>query len=275
MSSVVQPSDPTPIAPAQPNAAGACSLFLPGREAAFLDLEFKTADRPGLVTRLLAITAPDFPGLADSAALWQLSVASRLKRLLHIARDTERLTSLPLRLRCPHSDCQQFIEIELAYADLDALHDEAADRELLRFPGADQPALTFRRPTGADLQRWRVAAETGSASPQSLFHGLLVPESACPEAFRLPPVQILADAFAEFDMLVAFQVTTTCPHCDRQNTHPVDLETLALTRLQTLQHRLFQENHRLAQAYGWSEAEIFQVPRSRRRRYLAELEATP
>jgi hypothetical protein len=273
MSSVVQPSGPSAIAPAQPNAAGACSLFLPGREAVFLDLEFKTADRLGLVTRLLAITAPDFPGPADSAALWQLSVASRLKRLLHIARDTERLAALPLRRRCPHSDCQQFLEIELAYTDLDALHDETADRELLRFPGADHSELTFRRPTGDDLRCWRVAAETGSASPQSLFHGLLVPEPGCAETFQLPPVQVLADAFAEFDTLVAFQLTTTCPHCDRESTQPVDLETLALDRLHNLQQQLFQENHWLAQAYGWSEAEIFQVSRSRRLRYLAQLEA--
>jgi hypothetical protein len=83
----------------------------------------------------------------------------------------------------------------------------------------------------------------------------------------------LSAAFAEFDTLVAFQLASTCPHCSRETSHPVDLETLVLKRLHSLQQRLYRENHQLAQAYGWSEADILQVPRSRRLRYLAQLEA--
>lgn len=281
MSSAAQ-SEGTSLAPSaapQPNTATGYSLLQSqARESAFLNLEFGTPDRPALVTELLATAAGDLNGSRQSdpeviSSLWQLSVASRLKRLLRIARDTENLAAFPLRLRCPHTDCEQWLEIELACADLDALHDEAADRELLRFPGVETNALTFRRPTGEDLRRWRASAATGSASAQSLFQALLIPASDAPASTALPSAQVLADAFAEFDSLVAFQLATTCPHCGRESTHPVDLETLALTRLQNLQQRLVQENHRLAHAYGWSENDILQVPRARRLRYLAQLEA--
>jgi hypothetical protein len=271
---------PSPVTAPHPPGPATCTVLVPEREAAFLDLVFPSSDRPGLVTDLLAIAATSssssecHPRRMDEASrLWRLSLAQRLKLLLHIVRDTEGLPALPVRLCCPHADCRQFLEIELPFAGLDALHEEADDHKVLEFPGAGTNSLTFRRPTGDDLRRWRAAAETGPVTPQSLFRDLVVPAPETPEAPVLPG-QALADAFAEFDSLVAFRLTTFCPHCGRESSCPVDLETLALTRLEALQQRLFQENHRLARAYGWSEADILQVPHPRRVRYRAPLEAT-
>jgi hypothetical protein len=268
-------SSALPASPSdRPTGAPGASLFAAGREARFLDLDFQTPDRPRLVTAVLSVVAAanELPA-PDDSPLWQLSLASRLKRLLHVVRDTEAITVLPLRLRCPHPECQQDLEIELAFDDLDALHTEAADRELLRFPGADSRPIAFRRPTGDDLRRWRSSISMTSPDPESLFHDLLVPEPAQPGPIKLPSAELCAAAFSEFDALVAFQIATTCPHCTRESTLPVDLEAIGLGRLKTVQQRLYRENHRLAQAYGWSEAEILSVPRGRRQRYLAQLEA--
>ncbi len=280
MSPAVPPpgSAPSPEvpAPAMEDSVYSYSLLRHGRESAFLDADFESADRPALVTGLLALatigpsaTAAE-PGNHLTPSLWKLSVASRLKRLLRIVRDTESIAALELQLRCPQMDCGQLLEIELVLDALDGLHDEAADRDLLQFPDANSRPVAFRRPTGEDLRRWRRSAGTGGSNFHSMARSLLVstargdPELPLPETF--------AAAFAEFDSLVGFQVLSACPHCQREATLPLDLETLALNRLRSMQRRLIRENHRLALAYGWSETDILQVPRARRLHYLAQLE---
>jgi hypothetical protein len=253
-----------------------CSLLHPGRETAFLNADFESADRPALVTALLALaaigpsTVAAGPDDRVTASLWKLSVASRLKRLLRVVRHTEGIAALELQLRCPHADCRQFLVIELAFDALDGLHDEAADRELLEFPDSNSRPLAFRRPTGEDLRRWRCSALTDGTDFRSMAQSLLV--SGAGENHELPSPETFAAAFAEFDSLVGFQVLSACPHCQREATLPLDLETLALSRLQSVQRRLIRENHRLALAYGWSERDILQVPRGRRLHYLAQLE---
>lgn len=249
------------------------SLLAPGREAGFLDIDFHTTPRPELVTRLLALTES---GSADNreveTSLWQLSVATRLKRLLRIVRETCELTALSVLQRCPHPGCHQLLELELSLDELDALHDEAADGELLHFPPSGPRARAFRRATGDDLRCWRTSPPT----PETVLRSLLVPESNAPDSqpAELPPLTACAEAFSEFEGLVAFEFTAHCAHCGRHADHGVDLETMALRQLEVLQERLYRENHRLALAYGWSEPEMLQVPRARRLRYLAELEAT-
>lgn len=246
------------------------SLFELGREAAFIDLDFDLTSRPELITNLLAITEPSAAcSPSASVSLWQLSVATRLKRLLHVVRDTLALGALPVRLHCAAPRCGQWLEFDLPLADLDELHDESSDGNLLLFQGGRYGPLTFRRPTGEDLQRWRGTP----VSITSVVSDLLVPESATSvSSAELPPAEDLFAAFAEFDALIAFEFTSTCPHCGQTQDHGVDLEQTALQRLHTLQLCLYRENHRLALAYGWSEAEILQMPRRRRLRYLAQME---
>lgn len=244
------------------------SLLVPAREAAFLDVDF-AAPRPELVTRLLALACLGTRSrLRDDAPLWQLSVASRLKRLLQIAGDTLGLVTLSVRPQCPAPECGQLLEIELPLADLDALHDESTDADLLHFPTQESGEVAFRRPSGEDLRQWREA----SAPPEAVLRSLVVTRENAAAPAALPAPEECAEAFAEFDGLVAFQVTTLCPHCGREGSHAIDLETLALNQLAGLQQRLFRENHRLARAYGWSESDILQVPRVRRLRYLAQVE---
>ncbi len=260
-----------------PERARTSSLLVSsGREAAFLDLDFDSSDRPLLVTQVLSLAEEHTDARArdeqpNDSPLWGLSVASRLKRLLHVLRDTEGISALPLRVHCPATNCRQTLELELALAELDSLHDEAADGELLRFPRGEAEPLAFRRPTGDDLRRWRSANLTTSTAPETLFRTLLVSPSAEPEPLEPRSVDACLEAFAEFDALVAFEVSTTCPHCAHTSPHPVDLESLALNHLRSAQERLYREIHFLAQAYGWSETEILAVPRRRRLRYLAHL----
>lgn len=234
------------------------SLLEAGREAGLLDLDFASPDRPALVTQVLGLV-----WAGDEAALWQLSVGTRLKRLLQITRETTRTAALSLRLNCSGPGCREILEVELSFSDLDPLHDEAADGELLRFPG--DSAVALRRPTGDDLRRWRAEG----AHPDTLFLDLATNRAASP----LPPAEVCAAALSEFDALVGFEVLTECPQCRKRTSLPVDLETLALRQLEAVQQGLFAENHRLASAYGWSEADILAVPRRRRLRYLATLEA--
>lgn len=257
----------TDTAPAVPVSSRSLLTF--GREAAFLDLDFPSLARPELITRLLALSEWAPGATAEEAPLWSLSVATRLKRLLRLARETLGLTALPVRLRCEKTSCGQTLEIELPLTELEALHNEADDGKLLQFPGP----FAFRRPTGNDLRTWR-DSPADATSPDTVLRRLLVTEPEAAPPVILPPLDSCAEAFSEFDALVAFRVASACPHCSHENASPIDLEALALGRLEALQQRLYRENHRLARTYGWSEADILRVPRHRRQRYLALVEET-
>lgn len=264
----------SPRAPTAPSPGPRRSLLAAGSEAGFLDLDFQATPRPELVTRLLALVEPGSANdRGDDLSLWQLSVATRLKRLLRIVRGTCDLASLAVLQRCPHPDCRQLLELDIPLDELDALHDESADGELLHFPPAAPQPLAFRRATGEDLRRWRSTTPT----PEAVLRSLLVvgTDESETQPAELPAPEVCAEAFSDFDGLVAFELTTHCAHCRRDADHAVDLETLALRQLEILQERLYRENHRLALVYGWSEAEMLQVPRKRRLRYLAQLEVTP
>jgi hypothetical protein len=57
--------------------------------------------------------------------------------------------------------------------------------------------------------------------------------------------------------------------CDVPTEVRIDLEDIALTRLQQQQRALLREIHVLASHYGWTEAQILAVAPARRARYLS------
>lgn len=222
-----------------------------GSRAADLDVDFTAADRPALVTTLLASCSD-----ADAATWWGCSVGARTAGLLRLVMVTgERADAAAVALRpmlsCPH--CGDRIEAELPLAELAALE-------------PDEPAITFgphrlRRPTGADLRTLRNEGEARWLQNWCAESGLPAMQSDAALA-----------ALAQADPLVGFEMTCRCPACGETATIEVDLEALALQRLAAQQRRLLREVHALAMHYGWSEAQILNVPAARRARYLELIE---
>lgn len=250
------------VAPASAGAA-AYRIRLHDSERAVLRVDFASPDRSALVTTLLEaflIGADGDP--LDTIELWNWPVSARHLALVRIAAAIDAIEALPVPLECPQPDCREQLEVPLAVGALIELHERHATHPTVALPTTLR-CTRLRRPTGTDLQRWfAAAANAGAASDPTMLHDLVVEGE--------PPVDLAAAeaALESFDPLLAFSMEVMCPACRRPVDHPVDLEDLALTRLQRHQTRLLREFHRLARAYGWTEPQILAVPAARRAKYL-------
>lgn len=229
-----------------------------------LDVDFGSADRPGLITSLLAACAASPLGADGEASLWHLTLSARIAGLVAIETASSGRDHLPMSQPCPHEGCAEEIGFSLPADALAALAQEAEDGPELRFEGA-AGAVILRRPRGADQRLWARqsydnAEEAEAAILQSLIlSGTLLPEDSA----------AAGEALAEADPLSAFQVSMACPACAREVDLPLDLEGELLRLIGARQTRLLLEIDRLARRYGWCEADILAIPPARRARYMA------
>jgi len=231
-----------------------------------LELEFASADRPRLVTALLA-------GRGESPEFWWgQTVGARIAALLRVVALTEGERGvLVIGLRCGDDACGETFEIALPY---DALFDAGSDGAAAapeRVPLAGGRTAVLRRPTGADLRDWRDGArESRPQAVAAMLDALVIEGEVEPD-----DMPVIAEAMAEHDPLVAFKVSCACPACGAGNDHAVDLEAFALARLAAMQRALVRDVHVLASRYGWSEREILGIGPARRARYRAMIEDAP
>ena len=227
-----------------------------------LELDFARTDRATLVTAVLARCAAP----PDAGHWWAQPVSARTAALLRVLEASDGASALSLVAHC--GACGEALEFELPLAALGAT--EASSSRPLRVTLPGRPALSLRRPTGEDLRAWRHAGWTSRPDAVHRMIDALRIAGPLPTADDEPA---LAAALAEQDPLVAFAVDCRCPHCDAAQSVSVDLEGIALSRLAVRQDALLLDVHRLASRYGWTEAEVLAVPATRRRRYLALIEA--
>ena len=233
----------------------------PFGEIADLDLDFGDADRLTLVTTLLA----QCDQRRDPALWWSAPVGRRIAALLHVVALSERRDHLELTARCVAPACGESFEYALP---LQALARSGADASPMHIQLGDSRVLTMRRPTGADLRRWREAPAASRAEAVRLMLDTLILSGEAGEDDEAT----VSASVAAVDPLVDFTVACQCPACGVPNEVAVDLEALALSRLGARQRSLLQEVHRFASHYGWTEAEVLAVPAFRRARYVALME---
>lgn len=233
-----------------------------GSAAEDLAFDFGNADRPALVTALLDACTPG----AETNAWWERPVGERVSALLALLRRSSGEDAIALTLRCASADCDARFDIALPH---DALPQAPASAPVT-LRGSDGRTKTLRLPTGDDLRAWH--AQPPATRAQMLARLRVDPgvddESDADDADLDEAAAALADA----DPLVAFAIACACPECGRAAEREVDLEDLALQRLEARQHGLLREVHALASHYGWTEREILAVAAPRRARYLALIE---
>lgn len=227
-----------------------------GSAAADLEIDFGSADRPALVTALLAACEPG----ADAAAWWRRPVGERIAALLALEQRTTGNDAITLTLRCGHAGCDARYEIELPYATLPA----GTDVTTVAIASDDGATVVLRRPTGDDLRAWHLQPPASHA--EMLTRLAVDGEMDDGAALRS------AEALAAADPLLDFEIACACPECGEATEREVDLEGIALQRLAARQHAVLREVHALASRYGWTEAEIFAVAAPRRARYLDLIE---
>ena len=231
--------------------------------ASDLDLDFSDADRPSVVTTLLAQCGES----RDPAFWWSQTVGMRTAALLRVVAMTEQRDEIALSARCGVAACGETFEFELPLLALPQSGDEA-NTGPIQVRLSDERSITTRRPTGEDLRRWRQAQPASQAEALSMMLDSLVLEGQTGPGDEAS----LSASIAALDPLVAFDVSCRCPACEAANEVAVDLEALALGRLLARQRALLHEVHRFASHYGWTESEVLSVPPARRTHYLSLIE---
>lgn len=234
-------------------------------EAMDLNVDFGAADRPGLVTTVLAQCA----GQGDPTFWWERPVGERTAALLQLVTLTEEDDALPLTARCVADGCGESFEFDLPWHALPA---GAPDSGPLHVHLADGRAVAMRRPTGRDLREWRDAQSASRPSSREDVLRLMLDSLVLTGEARPDDEPMLADALAAADPLVHFTVSCLCPACGAPNQVDVDLEAIALANLVARQRALMHDVHLLASNYGWTESEVLAVPPTRRARYVALIE---
>lgn len=231
----------------------------PFGEAQDLDVDFGDADRPALVTALLArCVQPN-----DAAFWWSRGVGARTAMLLRLMAATAACHSVELTSRCER--CAATFEFELP---IEPLTDQADDDDLIDVVLAETRHLVLRRPTGEDQRAWRATLDPMRVDPMAaMLEALLV--RGAPQA---GDVAVIARVLSEHDPLIDFSVRCDCPACGVPNEVSVDLEGIAIARLQARQRALLRDVHDFARHYGWSEGQTLAVPQRRRALYRALIE---
>ena len=137
----------------------------------------------------------------------------------------------------------------------------------------DDLEACFRLPNTLDLT---AAAEAGDSqrARQRLLERCLVSAQnsdgetvsvlALPETFLAK----LAARMGEVQPQADVQLALACPQCHHRWIAPFDIAGFLWIELQAFAHRLLRENHELASAYGWREADIMDLTIARRQAYL-------
>ncbi|GLR87948.1 hypothetical protein GCM10007857_46600 [Bradyrhizobium iriomotense] len=231
-----------------------------------LDIRLDDADRPAVVTSVLAVC---LDGIADreaaARAVWAWTLAERLQGLIAVVL-AGGATNPPWQTRCAH--CKVAIEIDVPLEAFAAPPRQHA----ITCRSLDGHLVTARLPRGDDARAWHANASDACAIATMLVEDV-DGETPAP-GWRLPPDWLgpLADALAEVDPLTVLQLQALCPGCGHANVIDFDLEGWLLGLCSVEQQHLIDDVHRLAGAYHWSEAAIAALPPWRRRAYLARID---
>lgn len=218
---------------------------------------------------LLAAASPDDP--AEDLA--RLTVGERDGRLLTL-REWTFGSQLASVTDCPA--CQERLELSFNTSDIRVEGPERGDGpsyiDGLVFE-RDGYAVRYRLPNSLDL-----IAATGSPSAEAGRQALIERcfaeasyQGAALTAQRLPAglVEGVIEAMREADPQADLTIDLNCPACGHRWQAQMDILAYFWNEIEAWAFRTLQEVHRLALAYGWSEADILALSARRRQMYLA------
>lgn len=205
-----------------------------------------------------------------------LTIGDREALLLHL-RKLSMGPEMECVVRCPAPDCAEVLELALTVDELLLPpYPEAPDiLEVAVEVEGSTNAVSFRLPTGADLERAAEAALTApSAGVEELLAACVIAahRDGVPCGVDELPVEArraVADAMSEQDPQAELELDLHCPSCGRSFSSILDVGAYLLDELRSRAEATLRDVHALALHYGWGEREILEMPPSRRRHYLA------
>jgi hypothetical protein len=127
-----------------------------------------------------------------------------------------------------------------------------------------------RPPSLADLAAIDGETDIDRAVQRLLARCLVDSNSGTVDAATLPAIEAALDA-REPDADLSLSIA--CVACGHDNVADLDVSALLWEEIAVSTRQLLGDVHRLARAYGWSEAEILDLSPARRAAYLAMVEA--
>jgi uncharacterized protein (UPF0212 family) len=237
-------------------------------------LAWEDGARADPVRRALLLLRAGRPDVAEEEWV-NASIGERDRALLRL-RERWFGNELQTVTRCPR--CGERLESAFPTSYLD--HGSRVDPVPTRAPmlGMEEHGyeIRFRLPTSADLSCY-LAVDPAQRTPLILLQRCVasVRHEGCTMAVdELPDelIDALADQIERSDPAVLTQVELACPACNDRWQALFDIAAHLWGDVDDWAHHLLDEVHRLAKAYGWSEAEILRMHAVRRHQYLLRVQ---
>ena len=258
---------------------------LTGREEELLASSSEPTAR--LVTRVLArcvVRVGDIP-MTELIAR-ELTVGDRQALLLRL-REVTFGPVVTAVLRCPWPGCGARMDLDFSTRDVPVREARSSDRvhELLLSEQAagtadvDARRVRFRLPDGSDQE---AVGDRGDPNPAAAC-GMLLARCVVELGPAAPPTpeqveQLSPLARLEIERAMAeraagpqLSLEADCPECSRCFVLPFDVQDFFFGELRASPELLLREIHYLAYHYHWGEAEILDMTRDRRQRYIEVL----
>ena len=230
-------------------------------ELALAEAGERAASTPAAVTQALALALDRLGGeAATPPRVAGLCVGDRQFLMRELDRHLGHEGGW-FQAECGH--CGARFDFRIDYADLPVQEAGAG------YPQAqvdmDGRRLRFRLPTGGDQEI--LAGLPEAEAPRWLLRQLAdAPEALAPLG-QTPGQDLIAAADAALDAIapgIVLRVQAACPECGGGN----EVELDPYRALARSSGSLLREVHQIATHYHWSEADILNLPRPRRQRYL-------
>lgn len=256
---------------------------LTGREEELLASQSSTGSA-GLVTSVLARCIRRLGSIApvQESVARGLLVADRLYLLLKLRALTfgGRVQS---SVHCPWPDCGKKVDLNFNIDDIPVRESidkgpvytiEISEEALERSSDIKRKHVTFRLPTGVDQEAIgglvlknealaltrlleRCVAGSGDGYGSEFIAGL------SPLA-KMEIEKAMENAAPAVDTIMEAH----CPECGRDFSIPLDIQDFFFGELRTSRDLLYREVHYLSYHYHWSEREIMDMTREKRRGYI-------
>jgi hypothetical protein len=202
---------------------------------------------------VLAIQA-GFPEIQDSVADWPMGRRNRALIELYCAGFGPALRGWTACIQCGRQLEFQMDGDRLTEGESAALEERIALGK-----------SSYRLPTSRDLAE--VTAE------QDAFRAARMLVERCRIAgdaeLNEEELEVVGELMAAKDPLAEITLRFDCPACEATFEEVLELTTFLWAEIEVGAKRLLTAVHRLASAYGWSEAEILSLSAARREVYLA------
>ncbi len=262
---------------------------LSGREEEFLAGNRKS-ESASLVTTVLSRCIQHVGAISpvSEEVARNLFVADRQYLLLKL-REATFGDRVQATIFCPWPDCGEKVDIDFSTNDIPIRESEekgpiytmqlSPEAAFSGDHGGKYREIAFRLPTGGDQEAISPLLSQNEAKALTMLLGRCIQAIGPlndPGNELIVSLSPMARMEIERGMeTVAPKVELTmganCPQCGREFALPFDLQEFFFGELRVSRDLLYREVHYLAYHYHWSEREIMEMPREKRRQYIEVL----